>query len=247
MEFIFSARTISQAIQKGLEALKLSDDDVVVKVKKQPKTFQDAVVALCVDENCLVQSEHLMQLANLQKLEEEIKATQKKVAKSHREKNNILEAMLANQQSNPHTELKKFVVLLFENNQVFGVRVEVDEDEENVNVRVFGKGLLKQLNHNWHKVYELQSIVGDFLQNNTNQTKRVVLDINNLRAKRKRFVEHLAKTAADKVLATNQAEELQPMNAYERRLVHSIATSAGLGTESRGEEPNRFVVILPKQ
>ena len=74
----------------------------------------------------------------------------------------------------------------------------------------------------------------------------ILVDINNYRKDRNDLVAELAKTTAQKVIATQKAEVLFPMSAYERRIVHlALASLSDIITESIGDEPKRRVVIKP--
>lgn len=77
-----------------------------------------------------------------------------------------------------------------------------------------------------------------------NEKPQFILDINDYRRFRTNYIIEVARTAAQRVLSTQKAEALVPMNAYERRLVHTELTSfPELQTESIGEEPRRRVVV----
>jgi spoIIIJ-associated protein len=74
----------------------------------------------------------------------------------------------------------------------------------------------------------------------------VIVDVNNYRLERERLISELAQAAARKAVATKTEVELPPMNAYERRLVHTeLATRPDIKTESRGEGKERRVVVQP--
>jgi spoIIIJ-associated protein len=73
---------------------------------------------------------------------------------------------------------------------------------------------------------------------------RVIVDVEDYRKRREQRLEARAQDLARTVLRTGREEELEPMNPYERKLVHdAVAEVDGVETSSRGEEPNRFVVI----
>jgi spoIIIJ-associated protein len=73
---------------------------------------------------------------------------------------------------------------------------------------------------------------------------RVIVDVEDYRKRREDRLEERAREAADRVLRDGGEEELEPMNALERKIVHdAVATVDGVETFSRGEEPSRFVVI----
>jgi spoIIIJ-associated protein len=73
---------------------------------------------------------------------------------------------------------------------------------------------------------------------------RVIVDVQDYRKRREERLVENAKEQADRVLETGREAELDPMNPFERKLVHdALADLPGVETVSRGEEPNRFVVI----
>jgi spoIIIJ-associated protein len=73
---------------------------------------------------------------------------------------------------------------------------------------------------------------------------RVIVDVEDYRKRRESLLEERAREAADRVLRDGGEEELEPMNALERKIVHdAVAEVAGVETFSRGEEPSRYVVI----
>jgi spoIIIJ-associated protein len=78
------------------------------------------------------------------------------------------------------------------------------------------------------------------------EKKDVTVDAAGYRARRQATLETLALQAADRVRDTGEAEELEPMTAVERKVVHlSLKDVAGVGTTSEGTEPNRYVVVVP--
>jgi spoIIIJ-associated protein len=79
------------------------------------------------------------------------------------------------------------------------------------------------------------------------ERKEVVVDAAGYRARRKATLEALALRVAERVQESGEAEELEPMTAVERKVVHlRLKDVAGVGTTSEGTEPNRYVVVLPE-
>jgi len=84
-------------------------------------------------------------------------------------------------------------------------------------------------------------------KNNTEEYKKIVVDSAGYKAKREETLKGLAKRTAARVVRENRNVALEPMNAFERRIIHSeLADHAKVETESRGNEPNRYVVIKLK-
>ena len=78
------------------------------------------------------------------------------------------------------------------------------------------------------------------------QRIRVIVDVDDYRKQREGRLADRARELAEQVLRTGQEEELEPMNSYERKLVHDAASGVdGVETESRGMDPQRYVVIKP--
>jgi spoIIIJ-associated protein len=79
------------------------------------------------------------------------------------------------------------------------------------------------------------------------EKKDVVVDAADYRARRQATLETLALRAADRVRESGEREELEPMTAAERKVVHvCLKDLAGVGTTSEGMEPNRYVVVVPE-
>jgi spoIIIJ-associated protein len=78
------------------------------------------------------------------------------------------------------------------------------------------------------------------------QRVRVIVDVEDYRKHREARLEERARDLAERVRETGREEELEPMNSYERKLVHdAVAEVGGVETESRGVDPERYVVIRP--
>jgi spoIIIJ-associated protein len=79
------------------------------------------------------------------------------------------------------------------------------------------------------------------------EKRDVVVDAAGYRARRQATLESLADRIADRVLESGEPEELEPMTAVERKVVHlRLKEVAGVETTSEGTEPNRYVVVLPQ-
>jgi spoIIIJ-associated protein len=113
----------------------------------------------------------------------------------------------------------------------------VDSDEGRVPRRLVGPD---------GKVLEaLQELTRLAVQAETGERSRLMLDIAGHRAQRRSALEELARRAVADVKESGTKQELEPMTAFERKVVHDEVAAAGLVSESEGVEPNRYVVILP--
>ena len=93
----------------------------------------------------------------------------------------------------------------------------------------------------------LQTLAGAVANTGRRSYKRVVVDFENYRERREETLQHVAEKFAAKAVRQGRRVRLEPMNPYERRIVHAaLMESPDVTTHSEGNEPNRFVVITPK-
>lgn len=91
----------------------------------------------------------------------------------------------------------------------------------------------------------LQELTRLAVQEKTGDRSRLVLDVADYRTRRKEALLAIAARAISEVQASGIEQELEPLNAFERKIVHDAVAAAGLRSESRGSEPERYVVVLP--
>ncbi len=75
---------------------------------------------------------------------------------------------------------------------------------------------------------------------------RLVVDVDGYRMRREEYARSIAKRASIEVQESGQAMSLPPMKAFERRIVHMTLKDEGFETESLGEEPERYIIVKPK-
>ena len=93
----------------------------------------------------------------------------------------------------------------------------------------------------------LQTLAGAVANTNRKNYKRVVVDFENYRERREETLQRVAEKFAAKAVRQGRRVRLEPMNPYERRIIHSaLMDNPDVTTHSEGSEPNRFVVITPK-
>ena len=113
----------------------------------------------------------------------------------------------------------------------------VDSDEGRVPRRLVGT--------NGSVLEALQELTRLAVQSATGERSRLMLDVAGHRAERRAALVQIARAAIEEVKTTGTKAELEPMSAFERKVVHDEVLAAGLVSESAGVEPRRFVVVLP--
>jgi len=126
--------------------------------------------------------------------------------------------------------------------------VDVREDAEAVVVTCSGPDVGLLIGRHGQTIDSIQYLLNVIAYRSYGDEKRdVVVDAAGYRARRKETLETLALRVAERVLDSGDAEELEPMTAVERKIVHlRLKDVAGVGTTSEGTEPNRYVVVVPE-
>jgi spoIIIJ-associated protein len=134
----------------------------------------------------------------------------------------------------------------------FSVRVEVQQDETS-RLNVIGTNgerdaLGALIGRKGERLSALQHLVNLMLSKRMGGWTRVLVDVEDYRGRRERQLRELADRAAGRVAETGKMLQLEPMPALERRWVHlALRNHPGVVTQSIGEEPNRRIVVLPRQ
>ncbi len=115
---------------------------------------------------------------------------------------------------------------------------------ENVYIDINGKDSGTIIGKRGQTLDAIQYLCSLVANKNSESYIRVVIDAENYRAKRERTLEQLANRLADKVRKTGRSVRLEPMNPYERKVIHAtLQNRNGVTTRSEGEEPYRRVII----
>ena len=131
--------------------------------------------------------------------------------------------------------------------KLMGVDVTIDskrDDEGNVRVDMHGDTLGILIGRRGETLDALQYLTSLYVNRGQEGYTRVTLDTENYRAKREEALTRLANRMANRAVKTGRKVVLEPMNPYERRILHSaLQKNENVSTHSEGEEPNRHVVI----
>lgn len=136
--------------------------------------------------------------------------------------------------------------------RTMGMQVQIDMDydqgENLVNINLSGKDMGVLIGKRGQTLDSLQYLVSLVMNKKTEEYVRVKLDTEDYRNRRKETLENLAKNISYKVKRTKRSVSLEPMNPYERRIIHSaLQDDPYVFTKSEGEEPFRHVVVMLKR
>ncbi len=139
-----------------------------------------------------------------------------------------------------------FLMDIFEKMNI-DTEIETSEDDESVQITVTGKDCGSLIGRRGETLDSLQYLTSLVVNRDKDNYKRVTLDIENYREKREEALIRFAKKLADKVVRNRRSITLEPMNPYERKVIHStLQENKYVKTYSVGEDPNRKVVISLK-
>ena len=135
--------------------------------------------------------------------------------------------------------------------RLMGLEVTINarrDEEGNVRVDMFGDTLGILIGRRGETLDALQYLTSLYVNKGSEDYIRVTLDTENYRAKREEALRRLANRMANRAVKTGRKVVMEPMNPYERRILHSaLQQNDAVTTHSEGEEPNRHVVITLKQ
>jgi spoIIIJ-associated protein len=124
--------------------------------------------------------------------------------------------------------------------------LDMDVEGDRAAVSIVGADLSQLVGRNGEVLEALQELTRLAVYRETGERSRLMLDISGYRADKRQRLEKLAAETVAEVRASGERAELEPMTAFERKVVHDAVAAAGLTSESEGVEPRRFVVVLPE-
>ena len=224
---IAEGKTTNEAIENGLKQLKVSKDKVEIKVleNEEKRSFFSILAPRVVKVELTLKED-----AKGTKIQEkrEIKLTKQEQEKA---KENI------------EKFLKDFMRNLPED-----TKYEVTTEESGVKVSLTNDNLGYLIGYRGETLYALQNIMTAIAGKGIEQKVRVILDIEGYKAKREKTLEDLAEKVAKTVIRTKKPIKLEPMQAYERKIIHSkLQQNSKVETTSVGEEPHRRIIVSLKK
>lgn len=127
-------------------------------------------------------------------------------------------------------------------------QISVSVNGDNVNIELTGNDMGILIGKRGQTLDSLQYLVNLVVNRYSDSYMRVKIDTENYRERRKATLENLARNIAFKVKRTKRSVSLEPMNPFERRIIHSaLQNDRYVTTKSEGDEPYRHVVVLLKK
>lgn len=224
---IAEGKTTNEAIEKGLKELKVSKEMVDIKVLEEDKkrSFYSILAPRVVKVELTVKE-------GVTKKEE---ATPKTPVKEKRNSNkNIEEIEVAKK------DIEKFLKEFFKDKYQYEVKIENFDIFVNIN----GEKINHLIGFRGENINAMQIIISAIANKRSSSKVNVFVDVAGYKEKRIKTLEELAEKIAKTVIRTGKAISLEPMTAYERKIIHTkLQENNKVRTFSKGEEPHRRIVI----
>ena len=228
-KYVFEGKTTTEAIEKGLKELKLKKEDVEINTLKdeEKRSFFSILEPRVVKVEIIKKEKKKNKEIELKK---DKKAMSKEAIK--KAENNI-------------SEFLKIFLKQISNEDL---KFKISNDEYYITVEILGENTNSLIGYRGETLNALQTLLSSIANKDIEEKIRVVLDISGYKEKRKKVLEELADKISKTVIKTGKKVTLEPMPAYERKIIHSrLQNNKKITTESVGEEPHRKIVVELKR
>lgn len=253
-QYEFTSKNVQDAIQKGLKELNLKQEDVDIKILSEGGLFSKAKILIITEEqeDVVVEVKPEPVLEKSKTVETKVKETVK--VESKKEVNETAKTepkKEKKEQKEQPIDEKLSITFIKTLAEKLGAKVETKTMQQDENLVVSMKGenagvLIGYRGEGLSSIQYLANVIEQQSEEKENRV-RIVLDVENYKEKREESLKRLAERMANKAIKTGRSQRLEPMNAYERRIIHSALTDSEVTTYSKGEEPRRYLVIEPKK
>lgn len=222
-KIVSQGKTTNEAIENGLKELKVSKDMVDIKVLEEEKrSFYNILAPRIVKVELTLKEEAV---------KDEKEKPQKKFNENEEEKE----------------EGAKFVKGFLDKFLKDGIKYNIEIEKSEINVNITGENVNYLIGYRGENINALQTILSAIANKKSSSRIRVFVDVEGYRERRIKTLEELAEKIARTVIRTGKQVTLEPMSAYERKIIHTkLQNHDKVKTFSKGEEPYRKVIITLK-
>ncbi len=226
--FVFEGKTSTEAIEKGLKELNVSKNKVDIKIleSEEKRSFFSILTPRVVKVEM--------------RLKEETKEIKPEKRKTSFVKQDIDTVEFIN-------NIDKFLKEFIENLPTKDLTYKVEDKDGIINVDIDGEDTGYLIGYRGEVLNSIQSVISNVASRTSKEKARVVVNIGGYRQKREKDLQNLAMKIAGTVVKTRKTITLEPMPAYERKIIHTkLQENDKVKTYSIGEEPYRKVVVALK-
>ncbi|MBY9082153.1 protein jag [Paenibacillus sp. HN-1] len=241
---VATGKTIEEAVKRGLAELAVSEDKVTINVLEQPsKGFLGLIGAKDAKvELTLLPGQSPIPAASAPSLPQQNETSETREEAT----GGVSRQDSGNQAEEAYREAVRFVVDVAAT-MGLQVQVEVVPGKDADLLQISGPDLGQLIGRRGQTLDALQYLANIVANRYSDSYVRLILDAENFRERRKKTLEDLADRLASRVVRTRKEVMLEPMSPQERKIIHSrLQDHRQVNTFSKGEEPNRRVVITLK-
>lgn len=231
--FVFEGKTSTEAIEKGLKELKVSKNKVDIKILEQEdkRSFFSILTPRVVKVEMKLKEEVQEDHKNVVKQEKVEKAEKKEVVDKTEAIKNIRKF------------LDEFISKLPNDNLTYNI----EEEKDVIKINIDGSNTGYLIGYRGEVLNSIQTVITNVASKSSKERVKVSLNIGGFREKREKDLQTLATKIAGTVIKTRKEIILEPMSAYERKIIHTkLQENDKVKTYSIGEEPYRKVVVALK-
>lgn len=216
---ISEGKTTNEAIENGLKKLGVTKKDVEIKVlEEEKKSFFDILAPRIVKVELM--------LKEGKKEHREVKVGEKDIEEAVNKTKDFL------------NDLKK---------ELGNIEYAIEIKEDIIYIKIEGEKAADLIGYRGETLESIQNIISAIANKETSARVKIIVDILNYKEKRRNSLEILAKKVEKTVIKSGKPYRLEPMNAYERKIIHTaLQESSEVTTNSVGEEPYRRVIVRKK-
>lgn len=216
---ISEGKTTNEAIENGLKKLGVTKKDVEIKVlEEEKKSFFDILAPRIVKVELI--------LKEGKKDHREVKVGEKDIEEAVNKTKDFL------------NDLKK---------ELGNIEYAIEIKEDIIYIKIEGEKAADLIGYRGETLESIQNIISAIANKETSARVKIIVDILNYKEKRRNSLEILAKKVEKIVIKSGKPYRLEPMNAYERKIIHTaLQESSEVTTNSVGEEPYRRVIVRKK-
>ena len=216
---IAEGHTTSEAIEKGLKILNTTIEKVDIKILEEEKRSFFSIL-----EPRIVKVEMKIK-DNVDNIDEKEKISEEEIKKVEE-------------------GIKTFLYDIFGKMQINNFKFNMFYKNEYLNISLEGENVNYLIGYRGETLNAIQTIISAYVSSTLHSRVKAVIDINRYKEKRKVILEDLAVKMANKAIKTGRNVTLEPMQPYERKIIHSkLQNNNRVRTHSIGENQNRRVVI----
>lgn len=225
---IAEGKTTNEAIENGLKQLNVERKNVEIETisEENKKSFFSILAPRNV------------------KVKLTIKENELKEVKREESKSSILESDFNLIKKNIDNFLKEF----FDKLEIKNIKYDIKNNKSDVRVNINGDNINSLIGYRGETLIAFQTLISRIGNKNVDNKSRIIVDIEGYREKRIKALQDLAVKVSKTVLKNKKSITLEPMSAFERKIIHDkLQENSKVTTHSIGREPNRRVVIEIKK